>query len=335
MENDVLNGKLFAAYISGDVPSGRFNYFSGRIISAQGMLTLNTPLLLRVINAAVSQALSAGVPQKIIQSSYAGKPLTEIHTCSTSQTPTPAEAWPSKAELIAANETWWVNGKINIGTPYTSFEWFYNYKVTPTTGFYSDYYDAVNQIIINKYSADKPGFLGMQRVIDPSRTTSAAILTKLATGDGTLDATDMFFFYNALFTGIVSTTSYTDAGRNVMFQPTCAFFGGDGTFFTQVALNTDAPVLSTGAVAGIVVGSVALVAISIFMCVMIQRERSGKPMFMRLIDQDHQTQDAQEKGVFSGSPEEGYAYDGAGSDSAMPPPPGPNGVAMTGVRGIN
>ena len=404
MQNDVASGKLFAAYISGDVPTGRFNYFSSRIISAQGMFTLNTPMLLGVINAAVSQALSAGVPQNIIQGAkYAGKPLSEIHTCSTAQGAAPAEAWPTVAALDAANEPWWVNGEIKIGTPYTSFGWFYNFITPPYSGFYSDYFDAVNAIIISRYQPAVSKFKGMTRVVDTTKTTSAAVLKTLATQDGTIDASDMWFFYDVTYTGLippaspptytVTTTSgsnvvtvpssndisritvgsvvsvtdssstslvatvtavsdnsvtlsaapssasssatltvtsiyYSGVGRNVVFQPTCAFFGGDGSFFTQVALNTDAPVLSQGATAGIAIGCVAFVLVSIFTCVVIHRERSGTPMFMRLIDQDERSKDV----GWKGSEEEGYATP---EGSMPPPPPGPAGMqlAMTGVEG--
>ena len=58
----MANGVLFAGFISGDVPTGHFNYFSSRVISGQGMLTLGTPMLLKVLNAAIAQVQRAGTP---------------------------------------------------------------------------------------------------------------------------------------------------------------------------------------------------------------------------------------------------------------------------------
>jgi hypothetical protein len=67
---------------------------------------------------------------------------------------------------------------------------------------------------------------------------------------------------------------------------TCVVLGGDGFFFTKVELNQDSPVLSSGAIAGIVIGSVTGLAACVLAAVMILRERAGRPLFMNLVDQD-------------------------------------------------
>ena len=290
LERDVANGNLFAGFISGDVPSGSFNYFSSRIISAQGMFTLGTPKLLKVLNAAIAQVQSAGTPQTLIRK-YPGKLFTEVDSCSTAANANP---FPSLSELDNSGEAWWsgcINGgngcSIRIGTPYAKFDWFYDYTATPPTGWYADYAAAISDAIVAQYASR--GFQGFHRVTtDPSKTTSTAVLLQLAAATAPFDATD-FFFYTLTFTGTVAQTgqTYTGASRTSVFSSTCVVLGADGTFFTPVELNQNAgPVLSAGAIAGIVVGGVAGLAACVFAGVMIARERAGRPMFSKLVDLD-------------------------------------------------
>jgi len=274
------------------VPSGSFNYFSSRIISAQGMFTLGTPMLLRVLNAAIAQVQSAGTPQTLIRK-YPGKLFTEVDSCSTAANAYP---FPTPSKLDSSGEAWWSgcnpngNGcKIRIGTPYAKFDWFYDFKATPPTGWYADYAAAISDAIVKQYSSS--GFLGFQRVTtDHSKVNSTLILLELAAAAtpalAPFDATD-FFFYTSTFTGTVAQTTYTGVSRTIVFSPTCVVLGADGTFFTPVELNQNAgPVLSGGAIAGIVVGGVAGLAACVFAGVMIARERAGRPMFSKLVDLD-------------------------------------------------
>ena len=296
LQNDVANGVLFAGFISGDVPTGHFNYFSSRVISGQGMFTLGTPMLLQVLNAAIAQVQRAGTPQTLIRN-YSGKLFTEVDTCGTSATAFP---WPSVTALDTAAETWWTNGclsggsgcAIRIGTIYAKFDWFYDYTVSPPTGFYPDLYSAISTVIATQYASR--GCKGFTRVIDSAKTTSSSLLLLLAAqsspGAATFDATDMFFYYTSTFTGTVTATAtggtYSGVARTAVFDATCVVLGGDGSFFTKVELNQDSPVLSSGAIAGIVIGGVAGLAACVFAAVMILRERAGRPLFMKLVDQD-------------------------------------------------
>lgn len=297
LEADVANGKLLAGFISGDVPTGHFNYFSSRVISAQGMLTLNTPWLLKVLNAAISQVQMLGTPQKIIRN-YEGKIFTEMDTCGTTLGAFP---WPSVSELNLAAESWWcgnatgscANGNnqyIRIGTIYSKFSWFYDYTdtVTKPTGFYAEYYDALNAAIITQYASSN--FKGFRRIIDKTKTTSTVLMQDLANAAtpsvAPFDATDIFFYYTSTFTGkvISKNTTYTGIARTTAFQASCVVLGGDGSFFTRVELNQDSAtaVLSPGAIAGIVIGGIIGLVAVVFASIMIMKERAGRPMFMKL-----------------------------------------------------
>jgi len=326
IEKDVTNGVLFAGFVSGDVPAGQFNYFSSRVISGQGMFTLGTPMLLKVLNAAISQVQRAATPQTLIRN-YSGKLFTEIDSCSTSSGAFP---WPSLTELDNYGETWWGSSPltgcrsggtgcyIRIGTLYTKFDWFYDYTVTPPTGFYADYASALSDAIVAQYGASR-NFKGFQRVIDQTKTTSSALLAVLASqvapGAATFDASDMFFYYTSTFTGTVtqSGTTYSGEARTTVFDATCVVLGGDGSFFTTVDKNQSIPVLSSGAIAGIVIGGVAGLAACIFAGWLVVRERAGKPIFTKLIDQD-------EAAVAPAEEEKGGK-----------PPYDPPGLALTGV----
>jgi hypothetical protein len=163
--------------------------------------------------------------------------------------------------------------------------------VTPPTGFYPDYYEAISDAIKTQYASQN--FLGFQRVIDTTKTTSSALLADLAAAENPslapFDATDMFFFYTSTFSGTVVQTALTYSGvaRTSVFQETCVVLGGDGSFFTKVELNEDAPpALSNGAIAAIVIGGVVGLVAMIFAAIMIAKERAGRPMFTKLEDQE-------------------------------------------------
>lgn len=75
LQNAVLDGDLIAGLLSG-VPTGKFNYFSSRVISTQVMFiagNITNPNSIKqglfgVLNAAIVRATSAGIPQVLARS---------------------------------------------------------------------------------------------------------------------------------------------------------------------------------------------------------------------------------------------------------------------------
>ena len=90
-----------------------------------------------------------------------------------------------------------------------------------------------------------------------------------AVKDGSQDTTEPYFLLNS---------AYDKMGVTTLLNPTCVTLGSDSTFYTKKSPSSNA-VLSDGAYAGIVIGSVAFVIGTIFLIYMIVREKQGEPLF--------------------------------------------------------
>lgn len=155
-----------------------------------------------------------------------------------------------------------------------------DYTKSPPTGFWPDYLSFLNDSIVQQYRPYNPNFIGFERVNYPV-SVSSGVLGGLISNQ--IDTTDSYFLLDSTYNGL---------GRSRVFTPTCSTSGVDSTFFTLPSTGDDTPpMLSDSAIAGIAIGAFLLVVGSVFIGIVIYRERQGKPMFSPLIDQDQEEEE--------------------------------------------
>lgn len=187
--------------------------------------------------------------------------------------PTPSY-YPFPTAEEVADEAWYKRGYVKIGA-FGPFNWGQsgNYNVSGAPyGFWPEYYSAIEQQFINQYNSSSKLFKGFSRVWN---VNSKVVLDYI--NAGLADATEPYYVVPAV---------YDFRGRSLEFDLSCITMASTSYFYTKKSPAN--PVLSDGAYAGIVIGSVALIAGTIFLVWLIYKEKRGEPLFMPLknIDDD-------------------------------------------------
>jgi hypothetical protein len=256
-----------------------FNTFSSQTIGTQAFFlqrstsnydsVVEYPCLKQALDAAVIRVIDAGIPMQLAQKA-ANRPMNpiQINTCPADSSVFP---FPDLTSGSCSSERWVATGYIQLGSLGPGKNWGYqgNYEVHPYTGYWPDLTAAIE----SKLRAQYTWFNGFNRSWSQ---TSNILLESLE--NGITDASDAYFIVNGAYKG---------RNRQNTFEFSCAVIGQDSTFFTlRAPSGSSSSELSSGVIAGIVIGSIAFVALAIFSVHLVVKERSGDPVFAPLMRED-------------------------------------------------
>lgn len=253
LEDMVANGTLLAGLVSGVPTAGRFVTFSSTLISPRAMFVKAS--LEEHIDAAIVRVLSKGLPQTF---AAANPPFEMVTVFSCKGVPA---SFPFPTQTITTPVKIGALGPSNWGSDG-------NYLATPPTGYWPDYYNAIEAEFRAVYG------VGFERVWYSS---SADVMAALA--NGTIDATEPYWTVDSFYQG---------RGRKHLFEMSCITMGYDSTFFTRLtATQSDNNDGIKGWVLAIIIVISVLFAVALgFGIWLIVRERSGNPAFQPLAKTD-------------------------------------------------
>ena len=259
----VYREEVIAGLISGTIlEEDTFNTFGSEQITVHSFMFAPNDSLVDVFDNVIIDIIEKGKVKDIEFKNYPFKNLV-VHTCL--PTPVPMD-WHNLKN----------NSVIKIGAlgPYNWGQFDGDYTVTPYTGFWPDYLDAIEQEFKDRYQ------ITFERVWYP---TSSSLLDAVLNGD--VNTTEPYMLVGS---------AYKDRSRKSQFETSCVTGGSQSKWFTKKhveKLDDTIEIISPNVKAGfyMIIGMITLLLIlAVFAIgVLFKYERKGKPIFEPLVKISH------------------------------------------------
>jgi len=286
LEDAVVSGDVIAGLATSPPADakGKFNVFGAGLVTPRAAFFKpgkDGDAMKEAFDAALVRVIASGDYQAIKAKYYKSNGFTTVAalTCSTSE-----DSFPFP-DLSALNGNDILKAVINSGVLRvgslggaggTPADWGYqgNYTKSPPSGFWPEFEAAIFQKIIDQYPLPAGATLTVERVWNAS---SAGVMDSVL--EGRAEMTAPYWTVPAFHKG---------ASRHYQLAVGCTTIGTEQQFFTLATmLSTSVPVAETslppGAIAGIAISIVVAVMAIMLICIMINKEKKGQPLFTPLL----------------------------------------------------
>jgi len=292
IEQEVLDGNL-AAGLSTSCPdntNGQFNTFGAGLITPRASFftigdessPTDSTQLKEAWDAAIIRSIADGDYETIESQYWESNKFDSVgaFTCSIDVSLFP---FPPADQATGLLQKVLSTGVLTMGALGPN-NWGYqgNYLISDPTGLWPDY---VNKIF-DKFNTAYGGNIQLNRVFNES---SASVMQYVL--DGTADLTEPYWTLSA---------SHDDRARTHLFDLSCTVLGTESCFFSSS--QSSAPTSESSnddsfpgwAIAVIVILGLLLISGSAFLCLIICREKQGKPMFYSALRDARQREEQKE-----------------------------------------